>query len=217
MKTFFLKSLTVIAMTCLGNAAIGNQVITNGDFETGDFSGWEVSHTGTSRNNFYISSTNKAPVSNYVTPGPANGTYFAVADQVGPGSQTLSQSFTTNSGTNYTLSYDMFVNSHSVFNASNQYSRVDILSSAGAVLDNLYLGAPGETAYTHYSFDISNVVGNGGTFNLRFFSLQNTFYQEQGVDNVSITGGDVPEPESLALVGLGLICLVFIRRKVNKA
>lgn len=207
----FAHILAVALPLMFGSSAMAGQVIQNGGFETGTFSGWTTSSTGGSSNAFYISSATTAPMSGYATPGAETGVFYALASQTGPGSQTLSQSFTKVAGGKYILSYDMFVNSHAAFDANNQFSRVDLLSGS-TVLRNLFLGAPSETDYKHYSFDISNTISAAGTYQLRFLSLQNNFFQEQGVDNVSLIS-EVPEPVSLGLMGIGLLGLALSRRK----
>lgn len=109
---------------------------------------------------------------------------------------------------------------------ANQHARVDILdSSAGAfalgtaVLQNLYLGVDPTTGnpnpYKSYSFDITALVGGGGTFQIRFAQVDNSGFFNQGVDNVSVLAeaNRVPEPTSLALVGLALACAGLSRRR----
>jgi hypothetical protein len=114
--------------------------------------------------------------------------------------------------------------------APNQHARVDLLlAGAGpfntgpGVITNFYIGidnpATNPNFFTHYSFDITSLVGGGGgTFQLRFAEVDNQNYLHMGVDNVSVvflpcmpydTGtGTVPEPMSLmvwsTLLGLGL-------------
>jgi cysteine-rich repeat protein len=78
----------------------------------------------------------------------------------------------------------------------NQHARVDIMSAAAGpfdtgagVLANVYLGVdggPDPHAYTPYVIDITAAVAGGGTFVVRFAEAQNQFYQNLGVDNVSI-------------------------------
>ena len=104
---------------------------------------------------------------------------------------------------------------------------VDILSSAagafdtsGGVLANLYLGSDNTITnpnpFATYTIDITSIVGAGGNFQLRFAESDNQGFFHQGVDNVSLTADSViPEPSSIALVGLALWGLRFGRR--NKA
>lgn len=206
------KILGLVLPLLASTTAMAGEIIVNGGFETGNFNGWTVGHVGNSSNNMYINSSTTAPISGIATPGAKSGSYYAVSDQYGPGSQTLMQSFTTVAGANYVLSYDMFVNSYAAYDPNNQFSSVDLLASDGSVIQNFFNGAPAQSAYTNYSFDISDLVGNG-TYSLRFLSLQNNNYQEQGVDNVSILEtAAVPEPVSISLIGLGLLGLAFTRR-----
>ncbi|HXG25088.1 MAG TPA: PEP-CTERM sorting domain-containing protein [Chthonomonadales bacterium] len=71
--------------------------------------------------------------------------------------------------------------------------------------------------YTSYLFDITGLVGGGGTFKLRFAEVDNQFFFNQGVDNVSIfVHGVVPEPGSLALLGAGIGSLLYVFRRRRK-
>jgi hypothetical protein len=92
----------------------------------------------------------------------------------------------------------------------NQHGRVDILSAGagafdtgGTVLGNFYIGVdPGVDphAFTSYSFDVTSIVGGGGSYILRFAEVDNQLFLNMGVDNVSIEA--VPEPASLLLLGM---------------
>lgn len=131
-----------------------------------------------------------------------------------------------------TLSFQMFVNDpnkqgprvptndtsldYNVAGAK-QFARVDLLragspalaTDATNVLRNFYLSVDprgvNDTAspYLNYSFDISDLVGGGGTFDLRFAEVDNRAPINLGVDNVSIAFAAVPEPGTLALLVLG--------------
>ncbi len=166
--------------------------------------------------------------------GPAAGNFYAISDQSGPGAHALEQSFVVPAGsTSVVVSFDMFVNDWSdlgpIVNAAgldytaspNQYARVDIMSAAApaldtgaGVLDNLYTGVDlglDPNGYTHYSFDITNVVGAGGTFTLRFAEVDNQFFLNQGVDNVSIQA--VPEPTAIVLAVPAVLALLIYRQR----
>jgi hypothetical protein len=124
---------------------------------------------------------------------------------------------------------------------ANQHSRVDLLAaSSGAfdtdsdVLTNFYIGGPvvpvdlGSSGmivtphpfpYTHYSFDITTLVGDGGTFKIRFATVANDWFLHQGIDNVSILietpdpPATVPAPGALLLTLLGTGCVTAWRRR----
>jgi hypothetical protein len=139
-----------------------------------------------------------------------------MTDAGGAGSHALFQSFTVATGSMATLSFDLFVgNNAGFFTPSsldfnvipNQQARIDILTGAttignsfslSSVADNVLNPSANTAGYTHYSFDISNVVGQGGTFTLRFAEVDNQNIFNLGVDNVAIVTAQttVPEPSS---------------------
>ena len=201
----------VVAFVAVASApwtARGIELITNGGFETGDFTGWTVTDQAGSFGTFFIDDADGfTPFSSHPTVGPAAGLLYAVADQNGPGTHVLTQSFTVPAAaSSVTLSFNMFVNDWSDVGPSdqgldytlfpNQHARVDIMSAAAGpfdtgagVLANVYLGVdagPDPHAYTPYVIDITTAVAGGGTFVVRFAEAQNQFYQNLGVDNVSI-------------------------------
>lgn len=216
------------------------QLLSNGDFETGTFAGWTTSaQAGSSSSSYFLDAPGStAPVSGFATaPNPTGGAFYALTDQGGPGAYVLLQNFTVPTGaTSVILSFQMFANDQDTgpivnpagldFTAGpNQHARVDVLSSAAGdfdtgagVLGNFYLGVdPGAdpNPYTSYSFDITALVGAGGTFRLRFAEVDNQFFFQHGVDNVSILAdvAAVPEPGTLALAALPLVLGAALRRR----
>jgi hypothetical protein len=222
---------------------VATQLIANGDFETGTLAHWTTfDQAGGSGSFFNDGLGGITPLSDHLTAGPAGGSFYAVSDQFGSGAHALLQPFVVSVGSTVHLSFDMFVNDWSAsgpivnpagldFTAGpNQYARVDILKSGanplstapGDVVGNFYRSVdPGGLvanphSYTPYSFDITSLVGGGGTFVLRFAEVNNQGQGplNQGVDNVSITQtSGVPEGGStIALVTLALTALVVMQR-----
>ncbi|RYD32757.1 MAG: VPDSG-CTERM sorting domain-containing protein [Verrucomicrobiaceae bacterium] len=243
MKRSFHQPALLGASVCLLTLcpeARAAQLLVNGGFESGSLAGWTVEDQAGGSGSFFVSTPGAStPLSGFPTAGSAaNGSFYAVTDQTGPGTHALLQSFTVEPGaSSVTLSFDMFVNDstgNSIvdpagldFNAfPNQHARVDILSAgAGAfdtgagVLGNFYLGSDGSGAphdFTSYSFDITGLVGAGGDFQLRFAEVDNQGFFNHGVDNASIVTSavnGVPDGGStLALFGLAAGGLAAARR-----
>jgi hypothetical protein len=215
------------------------ELLLNGNFETGSFSGWTVNDLLGSSGSFFVDAPGTTtPLSSHSTIGSvANGNFYAVTDQTGPGTHALRQSFTVGAGTSsVVLSFDLFANDYDsgpIINpaglthtaGANQHARVDILTaSAGAfdvgssVLSTYYLGVDAGAdphPFTHYSFDITSLVGAGGTFQLRFAEVDNQGHFNLGVDNASIQASGVPDSASSAsLLILSLASIVFIHRRI---
>lgn len=228
-----LISIAISAFLVGATNASSVELISNGDFEGGTLSGWTVNNTAVYGNDFYVIANGGAvPVSGQPTAVLASGGKFvAVSDQDGAGGEELRQGFTVAPGTtSLTLQFDWFNNTHTfqfgtAIDASEQAGRVDILLAGAAALDtgagvamNLLLNVGTFTTFgdtipwTHEVFDLSSLAP--GAYELRFGNGQCCFYQELGVDNVSlIATTTVPEPASLALAAIGLAGIGSSRRK----
>ena len=240
-----LATLAALGLTAAHPAQAGTELITNGGFETGDLTGWTVTNEAGGSGTWYTGTGSGTPLNGMPTAGPKTGAHYAVTDQGGPGAHVLAQSVTVVPGASSVIfSFDQFVNDYGGtptplrpldFNGGGtEYARVDLLraganpfSTASAdILQTFYDGADpalGVTnLYTHYSFDITGLVGGGGTYTVRFAEADNQGNFNQGVDNVSLLatpapapkGGPaaVPEPSSVApfaLAGLGLLGLIW--------
>ena len=197
-------SVALILAACLGasaahagpgsisacNAAVGN-IVTNCGFETGDLTGWS-SNGG---NNVGTGASN-ANSGNY-------GISYGGVGRTFPLSQTLS----TVSGTTYDISF--WLDSNGSF--TNEVS----LSWGGAtIFDQADIPYSG---WSQYSF--TEVATSSSTI-LQFGLRQDPGWS--GLDDVVViataaAAGQVPEPASMALLGLGLAGLMRSRRKAKQA
>jgi hypothetical protein len=237
MKTFWFGPILLLCGFC--SSVNATPLLVNGGFETGALSGWTIASQAGSfpGSNFFALNGTALPQSGGSTVGSATGSFYAVSDGSGSEAHALIQSFTVSSpASSVLLSFSLFVNSYggTVINpigldftdGPNQYARVDILASGASALDtgvgvlrNFYLGTDAGTnphVYTNYTFDITSLVGGGGTFQLRFAEVDNQLFLNMGVDNVGIEatgGGTAPEPSSIVLSALGLVLLARSRRR----
>jgi hypothetical protein len=210
-------------------------LILNGGFESG-FTNWNVAdETGGATSGWLIQTGTMSPLNMISVPAPPQGSQAAMTDAGGAGSHALYQSFTVASGSTVTLAFDLFVgNQAGFFTPSpesldfnvipNQQARVDILSGTtstanaftlSSVVDNVLDPSVSTLTYTHYSFNITNAVGAGGTFTLRFAEVDNQNIFNLGVDNVSIVTSavTVPEPSSGAAMGTLGVMLIALAAK----
>ena len=238
-----ISHLMLAAMIGFGaSPALSQETLVNGNFETGDYTGWVTSVQPGSSGALSIDNPGTTtPLSGASTASnPSGGTYYSVTDQGGPGAYSLTQLFAVPLGiTSLTLAFDMFANNYSDtfinpagldYNAyPNQYARVDLLTSGADpfstdpadVLATFFLGADPQAtnpnAWTSYNFDIFGLVTPGESYQIRFAEVDNQFFFNQGVDNVSILAavGAVPEPATWAMMlfGFGAVGITIRRRR----
>jgi hypothetical protein len=167
-------------------------------------------------------------VQNFIVPGPGTVTltfqYFRL-------NQAQSQPFYFSQNT---LDYNTN-NEPPDFNP-NQQARVEILAAGASPfatdatdVQTVFQTNPGDptmdSSYHQFpSTDISSVVGNGGTFQLRFAEVDDQGFFSFGVDDVSIdytaSTPTVPEPRYLCLLIIAALALALgdaIRRSANKS
>lgn len=223
--TFFIALACSVAAPNFASAAI--ELISNGDFSAG-LTGWTVVNQAGGSGNWFIDAVGTTtPVSGSAT--SASGVFgatpagnYAVTDQASFGAHALLYAFTVPSvAESVILTFDMFLNDQSglapLINPAgldftaprNQHARVDILDAISPALDtgmgvlsNLFIGddaGANPNPFTRYTFDLTSLVGAGGTFQLRFAEVDNVLLYQMGIDNVSIQFTETPEPMTLAV------------------
>lgn len=213
------------ASLAIASAANASQLIVNGGFETGDYTGWTANVEGGSSGNLSVVPNNGggSPLSNFAyQANPAGGNYFSITDQTGPGSYSLTQSFTLSSASTVNVSFQMFANDQAgvIYNNGRDYNgdpnenaEVDILTGSA----NAFTNNPADIVAVLYGPGADNLSNNpnpwttynetlnlgAGTYQIRFAETDNEGFFQQGVDNVSITTS-VPEPATWAMLLLGV-------------
>jgi hypothetical protein len=230
-----LIGVSVISLS-LATPANAISLILNGGFESG-FTSWTRADQLGSEGTFSLQTGTLSPVNGDPVPAPPQGLSAAMTDAFGPGSHVLYQDFVVPSE-GALLSFSLFIGNRAdrfvtpatlAFDttALNQQARVDIMRSgtgafsvaAADIAQNLFqttVGAPLVSGYTNFSFDLTSLFAAnvGQTLRLRFAETDNLMQFQFGVDNVSLeTVSAVPEPQSIQLIGTGLLVFLAIRRR----
>jgi PEP-CTERM motif len=193
MRIKTLLALVAVAVLVCAPAAFAQNLLTNGGFETGDFTGW------TTGGNFEDTEVVSGPF--YVYSGAQEGNFYAALGPVGSDG-TLSQSFATQAGAQYTFSFWLASVGDDPSDFSASWDGTVVYSAT-----NPNTGAN----WTEFSFTETGTGHDTISFSFR----DDPAYI--ALDNVSVTGtapSSVPEPSSFMLLGSGALGLAgFVRRK----
>jgi hypothetical protein len=166
-------------------------LITNPGFETGDLTGWTV--TGN------VGFAGVQPVPEYVHAGTYSAFFGGFLNP-----DALSQGFIT--APNATLEIGFWLSNEISLDPSIFFNAVSVVLN-GAPLYSLI--ESDNFDYTQFSF---SATGSATGFNtLSFTGVHNQAFF--GLDDVSVVVASVPEPASLALLGMGLAGLAAVRRR----
>jgi hypothetical protein len=189
MKSITISSLSlcIAALIAFSSAGTSEAQLVNGSFETGSFSPWVVNDPS----NFTMLGNDSAFAH--------SGTWYANLGGEGV-TATLTQTFNTTPGTNYTLSFWL---AHDVTTApSNHFS----VFWNGTVIAGSMLTNVGTFGYTNFTFTGLTAAGSSSTLQFQYRDDDDFFR----LDTVTV----VPEPSTYAfmLSGIGLLGLAQYRR-----
>lgn len=213
----------VVAAMAFARPAGAAQILINPGFETNDFTGW-TALTGAG-----------SQLTPWTVAGPGNG-WFSGSSPLS-GSVDAFNGFDGDAGLTYTLYQDATIaagssailttNHRIVFDSLGLVStlprlfEITVRDTSNALLATLFTynaninGAPlTDTGWVNQSFDLSAFAGS--TVRITFFeSIPETFTGPANLelDDITLDVTAVPEPGTVALVGLGLVAAAVTRRK----
>jgi hypothetical protein len=230
----FSVSIVFVVAPAIGSAT---PLILNGGFESG-FTSWVRANQLGSEGTFSLQSGTVSPVNGNTVPSPPGSLNAAMTDSFGPEvtcfirislclprvrfSVSVCSSATVRTALPHLATLDFSTPT------LNQQARVDILragtdpftAAATDILLNLYrtqVGDPLVSGYNTLNFDLTSLFSAnvGQTLRLRFAETDNLSAFQFGVDNVQLeTATTAPEPQSILLLGTGVLALLAIRRRI---
>lgn len=191
-----MNRLLFIALAGLMSSAAFGQIV-NGGFETGSLSGWT------------IEGTNPAP--SVTSTAPHSGSFAALlgtdagGEPLGDGS--MFQAFAVGAGGTLSFWHQDFTTDTISFDWQDAYIR----SSTGTVLQTIFHLCDNTNGYVQTTVNMAPYAGQ--TVQLAFLVHQDGFGDDTSMRIDDVTYTPVPEPASMAVLGLGALAMIRRRRK----
>jgi PEP-CTERM motif len=216
-------SIATGLLAVVGTATAATNLVTNGNFATGDFTGWVVGGNNTGYPPAVVTTgtaccfDETVPVDPLTVGSPDPGGTHAVYFVDDDANQTLTQSIHLAAG-EYQIGFDAYA----TYNGFSNPGDADFTAMIAGVKLASYSVHTQDDPGVWINFSGVADVLTAGTYSVAFdFQTfggpsADVLIDRVFVDTTTKTGGTpigVPEPATLALVGLGLASLGFVRRR----